>query len=130
MVGGGGGDLTGSMLGQRDDVSMVHSQCKYAKDIKPATTRRNAKPDNCATPFEIRNYVSTTQQGNGASGAGAARSELPPQHRPAVHAHANSWTRSKGQPVGVCHARQFADFAVDVVEHPSERLPFCGTHRH
>ena len=56
--------FTRSMLEQRDDVSSVKCHCKYAKDIKSAKTRRNAKPDDCTNPFEIHNHLSTTDQGN------------------------------------------------------------------
>ena len=35
---------------------------------EPAETRRNAKPDDCSTPFEIHNHLFTTQQGNWLAG--------------------------------------------------------------
>ena len=43
--------------------SMVQSQKAYATDVKPAKTRRNAKPDDCATPLEIHNHLSAAPQG-------------------------------------------------------------------
>ena len=52
-----------SWLEQQSGSSVVQSQKTYATDVKKAKTRRNAEPDDCATPFEIRNHLSTTRQG-------------------------------------------------------------------
>ena len=64
----GSGEFTGSWSEQQADFSFVQSQKTYPTDVKPAETRRNEKPDDCATPFEIHNHLSTTQQGNWLAG--------------------------------------------------------------
>ena len=64
----GSGEFTGSWLEQQKDFSIVQSQKTYATEVKPAKARRNAKPDDCATPFEIHNHLSTTQQSKWLAG--------------------------------------------------------------
>ena len=53
----GGGDFTGSWLEQRPDFSIVQSQETYATGVKPAKTRWNAKPGECATPLDIHKHL-------------------------------------------------------------------------
>ena len=64
----GKGEFTGSSLDHQTDFSIVQSQETYATGVKPAETRRNAKPDDCATPIEIHDHLSTTQEGNWLAG--------------------------------------------------------------
>ena len=53
-------------FGGNGSVAKVSSQAlgwnssPCATGVKPAETRRNAKPDDCAIPYEIHNHLSTT----------------------------------------------------------------------
>ena len=91
---------------------MVQSQEAYATGVNPTKTRRNAKPNDCATPFEIHNHPSATQQGNRL--AGQTRPDLSCQISTAVRrAHAS-----------VRRAHQFADLKLTFLSIPPEQLRF------
>ena len=81
--------------------------------------------DEGATPFKKPKQLvhdPTRKLAGGGDAVRQLRNQLSP-----VHANANDWINSKGQPVGSpCSA--VLRFAVGVSEHPSERHPLCGTH--
>ena len=81
-------------------------QDTYATGVKPAKTRWNAKPGDCATPFDIPNHLSATQQGNWL--AGQTRPDLSCQislymPSPSVRQirRANAWVRRAHQFEGI-----------------------------
>ena len=63
VSGSGSGEFIGSWSDQRSGFSIVQSQKTCATDVKPAETRRHAKPYDCATPCGIHNHLPATQQG-------------------------------------------------------------------
>ena len=97
----GSGEFTGSWSEQQADFSFVQSQKTYPTDVKPAETRRNEKPDDCATPSEIHNHLSTTQQGNLIGWADTARPQLPDQCGAAAHAKPHGRSRFR-EPMRGC----------------------------
>eukprot|EP00959_Pyramimonas_sp_CCMP1952_P157086 3284917-Pyramimonas_sp.AAC.1 len=64
----GSGKFTGSVLTQRADYSIVQSQSECTKRINPDKFRGSVRPDDVAQPFEVRDHISTAQQGNWAAG--------------------------------------------------------------
>ena len=102
-----------SVLEQRDDLFIVHSQPVHAEDIETTRTIRSAKLDVCATPFVIDGHLSTSQQGNWL----AEQTQL---HRQLGHARQCVKSPTVGQirreNRWVRRARQFADL----------RLTFLG----
>ena len=117
------GGFTGSWSEQQSDFSRVQSQKTHATDVKPAKTRRNAKPHDCATPFEIHNHLSTPQQSNWL--AGQTRSDLNCQislaqlcmPSPTVEQirRATAWVR---------RTHQFKDLTLTFFEHSSRETRF------
>ena len=89
----GGCEFTVSMLEQRCDKSRVQSQTVYAKDLEPANTRRGAKLDDGATPYEIHSHLCTTRQGKWLTGPDAARTVLPNQACSASQAMSSRYER-------------------------------------
>ena len=112
-----------SVLEQQLDFSTVQSQETYATGVKTAKTRRNAKPDDFATPFEIHNHLSTTQQGNLVGWADRAiflscQISLAQQYMPSPTVQirsANAWVR---------RTHQVADLKLTFLNIPPEQLRF------
>ena len=60
----GGGDVTGSVLKQLEDFSIVQSQSAYADGMDKVATRRSASTDAIAIPGEVKSFVSMNQKGH------------------------------------------------------------------
>ena len=90
---------------------------------EPAETRRNAKPDDCSTPFEIHNHLFTTQQGNWL--AGQTRPDSSCQFSLAQYCMPTP-TVGQIRRANACVRRvhQFADLKLTFLSIPPEQLRF------
>ena len=107
-------------------IFQVYSPRRHnATEVKPAKTRRNAKPDDYATTFEIHNHLSTIQQGNWLAGQSLAdlscqislAQQCMPSPRVGQIQRANAWVRL---------AHQFADLKLTFLSIPPEKLRFVS----
>ena len=94
---------------------------RRATGVKPAKTRRNAKPDDCATPIEVHNHLSSTptRQLVGWADTACCQISLAQQCMPSPTVgqirRANAWVRQ---------THQVADLKLTFLSIPPEQLRF------
>ena len=121
----GSGEFTGSWLEQQPDFFSMET---YATGVKLAKTRRNAKPDDCGTPFEVRQSPVLQRLGRQLVGwADTARFVLPDQSGTAVHAKSHGRTDPESQCMG-SPSPSVRRSEVDILEHSTRAASIRDTH--
>ena len=101
-----------------------------ATGVKPAETRRNAKPDDCATPLKIHNQLPVYNAARQLAGwADTARFGLQDQSGTGAPAESHGKTDSKSHCVG-SSGSSIRSFEIDVFEHSSRATSIRDTHTH